>query len=102
MTNNNSKPVAGAKDGDAQWKGYTLEQLRFQRALAAIKSEVAKERITVKLGQAKAQASSGNVRSLLFGSEVIGRLKTIDYLLIGYKVSKLSYKLWHKFSHRGK
>ncbi len=101
MTNNNSKPVANGKDG-AQWKGYTLEQLRFQRALAAIKSEVAKERITAKLSQAKAQASSGNVRSLLFGSDVIGRLKTVDYLLIGYKVSKLSYKLWHKFSHRGK
>lgn len=100
MTNNNSKPAAGA--GDTQWKGYTLDQLRFQRALAAIKSEVAKERITAKLSQAKAQASSGNVRSLLFGSEVIGRLKTIDYLLIGYKVSKLSYKLWHRFSRRGK
>ena len=101
MTNNNSKPVANGND-TAQWKGYTLEQLRFQRALAAIKSEVAKERITVKLAQAKTQASSGNVRSLLFGSEVIGRLKAVDYLLIGYKASKLSYKLWHKFSRRGK
>ncbi len=101
MTNNNSKPAASGKD-ETQWKGYTLEQLRFQRALAAIKSEVAKERIAAKLSQAKEQASSGNVRSLLFGHEVIGRLKAVDYLLIGYKVSKLSYKLWHKFSHRGK
>ncbi len=101
MTNNNSKPAASGNT-ESQWRGYTLEQLRYQRALAAIKSEVAKERISAKLSLAKEQASSGNVRSLLFGSEVIGRLKAVDYLLIGYKVSKLSYKLWHKFSHRGK
>ena len=39
INQNNATPAATPEATQPEWQGYTLEQLRFQRALALIKLE---------------------------------------------------------------
>ena len=94
----NNKTTADAATQD--WQGYTLEQLRFRRAMAAIKSQMGRERIAAQFAQSKQQLNDNGLRSAIFSKSALSGLKTVDYVLLGYKVSKLGYKVWKKFKGR--
>ena len=83
-----------------EWGGYTLDELRMKRAMAAIKTEIGKERISSSLSQAKSQVEEGGIRSMIVSGNVLSGLKTVDYVILGYKTSKLVWRLWNKLSGR--
>ncbi len=79
------------------WQGLTLEQLRYRRALSAVKLEAGKERITNFMGDTKEKVEKGGLRGLLFSNKMVGRLKWVDYLILGYQVTRGFSKLRRRF-----
>ncbi len=87
-------------DAAEVWEGYTLDELRMKRALAAVKAEVGKGRISSRLSQARTQVEEGGIRSIIFSGNVLSGLKAVDYVILGYKTSKIAWRLWNKLSGR--
>lgn len=99
INQNNVTPATTPAETQPQWEGYTLEQLRFQRALALIKLENEKTILSQKahrqLDQFKSNTTAtgvtGNVLKL-----ISGRLKWVDYALIGFNIAKFVTRLRRK------
>lgn len=75
----------------------TLEELRYRRALEAVKVEVGKERMLSVMGNTKEKVQKNGLRGLLFSNKIVGSLKFVDYLIIGFQVSKIMTRMWRKF-----
>ena len=81
---------------DEQWKGYTLDELRYARAYTAARIEINRERVRTRIGRLgtagkKSFAPSGMVR------RVIGAMSYIDIALLVWKVSSQSFRLIRNF-----
>lgn len=69
---------------EPEFKGYTFDELRYQRAYTLAKYEMAKMQL--------ADSTHAMRRSLPFGSKsglmsrILGNLNYIDYALMAYKV----------------
>ena len=71
-----------------QFKGYTLEELRYNRAMMALKAEFCKEKMLADLQAAKSQTILGKLQrgegTGLFKSGVLGKmarsLNYVDYI----------------------
>jgi hypothetical protein len=83
----------------AEWQGYTMDELRFQRALALIKLETEKDRlnqkIRVKIEETKSATSAVGFSTNIF-KRVSSKMKFIDYALIGFNIAKFVLKLRKK------
>ena len=97
--NQNGITPATNQVAEPEWDGYTLEQLRFQRALALIKLENEKAKLTQKannqLAQFKSQTTAKGLTGNIF-KLVSGRLKWVDYALIAFNVAKFVTRLRRK------
>ncbi len=91
MTTNNSNST-----GQEQWKGYTLDDLRYQRGKSLIRLEIEKLKLAAKAEQIRGRANNEGLRGLFWSNVTLKGLKTTDYLLAGWKISRMAYKLWHK------
>lgn len=89
--NNPQPPV----QQEAEWQGYTFEQLRFERALALIKLENEKSVLTQKVNKQmesfKTTTSAVSVSSGIL-KQVMGRMKWMDYALIAYNIAKFAMR----------
>ena len=96
INQNNATPAATPEGTQPEWQGYTLEQLRFQRALALIKLEnekaVLAQKANQKIEQFKSNTSAKGVTGNIF-KMISGRLKWVDYALIGFNIAKLVTRL---------
>lgn len=70
-----------------KWRGYTLDELRYRRALTSVAVEIEKDRM--------ARALSGAVPNVLRGgrgsrrfmlSKIFGALSYMDYLVLGWRL----------------
>lgn len=93
QTQSNTAPKSGVENA---WKGYSLEELRYRRALAAIKCEIGNEKVRSSVAELKMGVRNNGLRSFFFGKDLLGSLKLVDYLIIGFKLSKLVSKVWKK------
>lgn len=83
----NERNYLPSTDGP-QWSGYTLDELRYHRALTLARIEIEKERITIgarqiyssKMGQIPGMRGSGII------SKLLSALTIADYAVIGIKV----------------
>lgn len=90
----NGKTRQNPEDQDRiSFKGYTIEELRYQRALTALRKEHAKEKLEATLNRlnprsrrdepkgmsGKALMLAGNVASKVFSN-----LTVLDYVLMGF------------------
>ncbi len=94
-TPTNNQPVVPA----AEWQGYTMDELRFQRALALIKLETEKDRLNQKLrtkiNETKTATTAVGFTTNIF-KRMSSKMKFVDYALIGYNVAKFVLKLRKK------
>ncbi len=78
------------------WRGYTLDELRYRRALTAVAIEIEKDRICRSMSEtvpsAMKQRSSG--ASML--SKMLGALNYVDYAVLGWRMIKVIKGLRHK------
>ncbi len=79
-----------------EWKGMTLEQLRLKRAVALVRREMGKERMSLAVDSMRTRVADNGVRGLLFDNKTISGLKTADYALLGWRLARMVIKLWRK------
>lgn len=80
------------------WKGYSFEELKYQRALAVIKCEMEKEKLLGAVNAAK-QAGfpvlGGAGRHGLV-NKMLGALDFADYSFLAFKIGRKFYKLFNR------
>lgn len=79
-------------DSSEQWGGLTLEQLRMRRAKALLRREVGKVKMNTVIDGMRTRVSDNGIRGLMFSDKAIGRLKTADYMFLGWKLAQLFMK----------
>ncbi len=115
----NADAAAAKAMGKKNFKGYTMEELRYQRALAALRKEFCKSKVTQSVKElrkpfgdskaAKALPAFGNIVSKVpalttaggLGKTVLktvtGRLKPWDYVVLGISLVPPAVRMFRKF-----
>ena len=75
-------------DESGDWQGMTLEQLRRARAKALVRREVGRATMQYSLDNVKDNVSSNGIRALMFSSDTVSHLKTADYVLLGFRLTR--------------
>ena len=97
MTDNNTNNVPMAVTTNvAEWKGLTLDQLQKRRAKALLRREIGKVKINTALEAMQTRVSDNGIRGLMFKDKTLGRLKTADYVFLGWKLAQVLLKLRRK------
>lgn len=86
------KQAQAHKLDDIDWKGYTLDELRYQRAYTLARLEIEKERISSGFKHLYS-STPGNMGSGIM-KKMIGGLNYVDYALIAFKLGKRIYKMF--------
>lgn len=86
-TINNNMPMA-VPDAPNDWRGMTLEELRRARAKALVRREVGRASVQYNLDSVRTNVASNGVRALMFSPGTVSHLKTADYLLLGFKLTR--------------
>lgn len=79
-----------------EWKGYTLDELRYRRAMALVRREVGRSQLDAAMGELKTRVSDNGIRGFFASNSLLKKMKLTDYLLLGFKLSNAVYKLWFK------
>ncbi len=85
-------------DDKNTWKGYSIDELKYHRAVALVKLEIQKESLAQSIGTATGSLTA--VRKRIFGQSgkrFSGKLKFLNYIIIGYKSVHTVIKLWNTF-----
>lgn len=80
--------TASINDESGEWQGMTLEQLRRARAKALVRREVGRATMQYSLDSVKENVSNNGVRALMFSPGTVSSLKTADYVLLGFKLTR--------------
>ena len=93
----NKVPSQLPADGLKKWSGYTLDDLRYQRAVNHVKMEVERERLATATHQIINRQQSG------LGGGIMKKMFTgftvIDYALLAYQATRQIrriYRMFHK------
>ena len=84
-TNTNSAAITNES---GEWQGMTLEQLRRARAKALVRREVGRTTMQYSLDNVKDNVSNNGIRALMFSADTVNRLKTTDYVLLGFRLTR--------------
>ena len=84
-TNRSNLPMT---DEFPEWQGMTLEQLRRARAKALVRREVGRATIQYNLDNVKDNVENNGIRALMFSPNTVSHLKTADYVLLGFKLTR--------------
>lgn len=104
MKDNKNNLPAEAGDAVAPFKGYTMEELRYQRAMMALRKEFCKTKVmqsvhTLRPATKEKSGTRGSSRFALTGriaSTVFSHMNTLDYILMGislFGTARKGYRL---------
>lgn len=82
-------------NGDSLWSGITLEELKFRRATKLIQLEMQKDVLARKLKSTLPHAIDSPLGAI---GKVTSKMSIMQWILIGYRGSRLVVKAWHKIS----
>ena len=86
-TTGTTLPMA-VPDAPDDWRGMTLEELRRARGKALVRREVWRATMQYSLDGVKDNVSTNGVRALLFSPDTVSHLKTADYVLLGFRLTR--------------
>lgn len=75
-----------------QWKGYDIDELRYQQAYTQARLEIEKERMSARargIYDSTALTKSGGIVG-----KILGSLNYFDYAIIAYRLYKKARGLW--------
>lgn len=85
-----------------EWGGYTIEEMKYHRALAYTKKEIEKDRIRVRANILFTQTvSSGGIGNARLG-KITGKMSVLDYILIGFRLSRKAVTIYKSIKKRFK
>lgn len=94
MSNETSNNTSGSTlpmsvpDAPKDWRGMTLEELRRARGKALVRREVGRATMQYSLDGVKNNVASNGVRALMFSPDTVSRLKTADYVFLGFRLAR--------------
>lgn len=77
-----------------EWRGYDIDELRYQQAYAQARLEIEKERMAAS-AQALYSNSAISRRGGIVG-RVLGSLNYMDYAFLAFKICRKAYTLFHR------
>lgn len=75
-------------DAPDNWRGMTLDELRRARGKALVRREVGRATMQYDIDGVKSNLASNGVRALMFSPGTVTHLKTADYVLLGFKLTR--------------
>ena len=82
--NNNTLPI----DSSKEWRGMTLEELRRARGKALVRREVGRATMQYSIDGMKSNIETNGVRALMFSPSTVNNLKTVDYVVLGFRLTR--------------
>ena len=96
-------------NGESEFQGYTLDELKYQRALLILKKEFLKEKVLKEANGIKSKIPVFNGKSplsMISPTGMIGRvakgLNYADYLMLGFSVFNAGKKIFSLFRKKKK
>lgn len=86
------KKIQDHQREDNEWKGYTIDELRYQRAYALARLELEKEKIVS--GFHHIYKSTPGTMGTGIMRKMMGGLTYIDYAVLAYKLGHRIYKMF--------
>lgn len=86
------------KSESNEWQGYTLEEMRYQRAASLARCVIARQAISERFNSEvglKPTKAQNAVYSFL--GTVTGNIKFIEYVVLGFKIYKSLFGIWKRF-----
>lgn len=71
-----------------KWKGYTLDELRYRRALTGVAIEIEKDRLSRSISSLVPGALKSRTSGASMLSKAFGALSYVDYAILGWKLFK--------------
>lgn len=96
---NNNQPQLST-DAPDDWKGMTLDELRLARGKALVRREVGRVTLQVEIDGMKQNVADNGIRALMFSPSTVSGLKTADYVLLGFKLTRWLMDLFGKRRRR--
>lgn len=81
---------------DKTWRGYSLEELRYRRALNEVAIAIEKDKLMRQVSETLPRNEAGS--SML--SRAIGALTYMDYVIIAFKLMTRMSKLYRAWKRR--
>lgn len=85
-------PEHEADANEPRFKGYTIEELRYQRALIALRKDFVKENLIHSIQELKPKRKKSEPKNPVWGlagsvaSKVFANMNTLDYVLMGIQL----------------
>ena len=77
---------------NSQWRGYTLDEIRFQRMLTIMRIEIRRQDM---IKQVEPYTSGNRIAGTLFG-RIAGALNFMDYAMLAITVGRRLYSIFHR------
>ena len=87
-TGGNAQQTIATADVPDNWRGMTLDELRRARGKALVRREVGRATMQYNIEGLKSNVASNGVRALMFSPGTVSHLKTADYVLLGFKLTR--------------
>lgn len=82
------------KEHHPDWKGYDIDELRYQLAYTRARIEIEKERMAV-TGRS-IYAGGLNAKASGIVGKILGSLNYVDYAIIAFKLIRRVYTIFHR------
>ncbi|MCM1503613.1 MAG: hypothetical protein NC127_00245 [Muribaculum sp.] len=92
----NKLPPASISDTPRQWKGLTLEDIRYRRAINHVKMEIEKERLLSQTSQLVGNTTQG-IMSSSMARKLFSGFSYIDYGVLAFQLFKQFQRVYRLF-----
>lgn len=92
----NKLPPASICEDSRQWKGLTLEDIRYRRAINHVKMEIEKERLLSQTSQLVGNTTQGLMSSSM-ARKMFSGFSYIDYGVLAFQVFKQVQRVYRLF-----
>lgn len=107
--NTNNVPATISESEHPKFKGYSIEDLRYRRALVALQKEFAKSKVLTNINKVqrhspfsrdfgKGKTKAGKVGAL--AGKLLNGLNYLDYIMLGYTLFNSSRKIFGIFKKK--
>lgn len=86
-----------ATQSQEAWRGYSLEELRYQRALTAVRVEMEKEKLMHRVNELKRNVPTMSVSKSGLMGKVMKSLNYVDYVVLAFGLGRAASRFFKMF-----
>ncbi|MDE6684411.1 MAG: hypothetical protein K2J94_04440 [Duncaniella sp.] len=86
------KPAKQLPHDNPEWKGYTLDEIRYARAYAAARMEINRERLMARVQNIQKNGMHSNLSKGLMG-KVLGAFSYVDIALLTWRIGRKVFSM---------